>query len=204
MQVLCRSNHLSIGTDASSRISLFLRSLARKRERVKSTHIYIYFSSIVKYSYVHVSHARFEDISLNHPSLLRLCDTRQEMYYSLARERERERASIRQRRVWSWSSDIYKGAGRCGNSSIIFLVYSRFMSNHNRTGSPRERKSIGQRVTRSPRLGPWDIFKRARLVLLAHHAEPRIGIRVRASVSASFRDSLSLSLSPRRDAIRVH
>lgn len=119
-------------------------------------------------------------------------------------ERERERASIRQRRVWSWSSDIYKGAGRCGNSSIIFLVYSRFMSNHNRTGSPRERKSIGQRVTRSPRLGPWDIFKRARLVLLAHHAEPRIGIRVRASVSASFRDSLSLSLSPRRDAIRVH
>lgn len=111
------------------------------------------------------------------------------------RERERERASIRQRRVWSWSSDIYKGAGRCGNSSIIFLVYSRFMSNHNRTGSPRERKSIGQRVTRSPRLGPWDIFKRARLVLLAHHAEPRIGIRVRASVSASFRDSLSLSLS---------
>lgn len=62
---------------------------------------------------------------------------------------------------------------------------------------PRERESIGQRrVTRSPRLGPWDIFKRARLVLLAHHAEPRIGIRVRASVSASFRDSLSLSLSP--------
>lgn len=59
---------------------------------------------------------------------------------------------------------------------------------------PRERESIGQRrVTRSPRLGPWDIFKRARLVLLAHHAEPRIGIRVRASVSASFRDSLSLS-----------
>lgn len=40
---------------------------------------------------MHVSHARFEDISLNHPSLLRLCDTRQEMYYSLARERERGR-----------------------------------------------------------------------------------------------------------------
>lgn len=82
----------SVNRDRRLFEDIVVLTLACAKERESKTYIYIYiYFSIVKYSYVHVSHARFEDISLNHPSLLRLCDTRQEMYYSLARERERER-----------------------------------------------------------------------------------------------------------------